>query len=94
MGVFAAYVSAADRVVQSIMGDPIHYEPQDGVGTDVEGVFDSEYRRADSTQPGVAVVGPAVFVRLADLLPIVPARDGADARGIRDPLAAAGSVPP
>ena len=75
MGAFAAYVGAADGVVLAVMGDPIHYDPQVGAEKDIVGVFDSEFRRADSTQPGVAVVGPAVFVRLADLLPIDPARD-------------------
>jgi hypothetical protein len=66
---FAALVAAADGVVRDFLGDsaPVLYEPVDGTSFTFRGLFEREFRRLDSTQLGVAYLGPAIFVRLADL---------------------------
>ncbi len=75
---FADLVAAGDRAVQASLGSvPVHYVPAFGTppAVDVTGIFDPEFRGAlDTSQQGVAVLGPAVFLSLASL-PIDPATD-------------------
>lgn len=71
---FGADLTLADGAVLGILGGPVRYLPVVGAATDLRGVFDERLRRADASLPGVASVGPAVFIRLADL-PAAPATD-------------------
>lgn len=65
---FAALLATADRLALSHLGGPVSYRPEYDEPITVSGIFDAEYRRADASDPGVASVGPAVFLRLADLV--------------------------
>ncbi len=56
--------------ISGILGSYFEYAPLAGAPGNVRGIFDAEFRRLDTTRPGVARIGPAVFVRLADL-PVV-----------------------
>ncbi len=64
---FAADIAAANGTILDRLGSYFEYAPRNGTPANVRGIFDAEFRRADATQPGVALVGPAVFVRLSDL---------------------------
>jgi hypothetical protein len=66
---FADLVAQMDRAAQKILGDAIRYETSFGGETvDVLGVFWPEYVRSDSGAQGVVRKGPAVALRLADLV--------------------------
>lgn len=90
---FADRVAAADRAGQSLLGgESLTYTPPGGVASaPLTGMFDENYELAKgSAEVGVETLGPAVFVRLADL-PINPHVDdgtvtirGANYRVIED----------
>lgn len=67
---FAELVAAVDLAARTALGgEPVTYDP---VGTSppvvVTGIFDEQYVLAKGTaEAGVGVLGPAVFLRLADL---------------------------
>lgn len=75
---FADLLSGADRVALQHLGDSVGYVSGDGRAVSVRGIFDAAYVKADAGQAGVSSVGPAVFLRLADL-PSNPGEDGAAA---------------
>jgi hypothetical protein len=60
-------------VLMTFFGTAIEYAPLNGAPGNLQGIFDMQFRRlaADTRQPGIASVGPAVFVRLSDL-PVDP----------------------
>jgi hypothetical protein len=64
---FTALLAAADRAALQNLGGPVRYTAGSGVTADVVGVFDSAYVKVDAGQAGVSSMGPAVFLRLADL---------------------------
>lgn len=73
--VFADLVAAADRAVQDHLGGvAVVYRPEDGEEVEVTGMFDEQYVRVDSGTGDVEQVGPAVWLRLADL-PVDPEDD-------------------
>lgn len=79
---FADFLAIADRVVTTILGEPVSYVPGVGEPVDVSGVFNAAYEYVDiNTHDGVASVGPAIFLTLSDL-PTDPETD-TDARIVR-----------
>ncbi len=74
MATFPTLLAAADKAAQTSLGGTVRYTPQVGAAADVKAVFDAHFRRDDALQRGVAAVGPAAFVRLADL-PADPSSD-------------------
>jgi hypothetical protein len=66
---FAALLAAADGAALDLLGAPVRYEPLDGAPADLVGVFEAFLQRTDPAAPGPAgmTVGPAVFLRAADL---------------------------
>ncbi len=72
---FADLVSAADRAVQGHLGgETVIYTPLHEDPVEVTGVFDARYVRVDSGNGDVEQVGPAVWLKLADL-PVNPEED-------------------
>lgn len=64
---FADLLAVADIAVRGLLGGDITYAPTVGDAVVVKGVFESSYVRVDIGQPGVASVGPVVFLTLSDL---------------------------
>lgn len=75
---FGDLLATADRAALGLLGDLIRYAPQVGDPVDVRGVFDAQFQHplglGGARPPGEVVVGPAVFVHLADL-PVDPTTD-------------------
>lgn len=68
---FPDLLAAADRAALTHLGGPVRYAPTALAGesfADVLGIFDAAYIRVDAGQAGVSSCGPAVFLRLADLV--------------------------
>ena len=61
---FAALVEQVDRVTLKHFGEPVVYTSGEGEAVTVKGIFDRNYV---AVLEGVESVGPAVFLRLADL---------------------------
>lgn len=64
---FSSLLAARDATVRDVLGQSITYTSGAGTVATVSGVFDAHYVRVDAGQAGVATVGPAVFLGLADL---------------------------
>lgn len=75
---FPALLAAIDRAALDLLGGLVRYAPQVGEPVDVRGVFDTQFQHplglGGARPPGEVVVGPALFVRLADL-PVDPTTD-------------------
>ncbi len=74
MPTFAELVEAADRAAQAKLGgEAMTYSPANAAPFPVTGIFDARYVLAKGdANAGVEAVGPAVFLRLDDLLPSDP----------------------
>jgi len=65
---FADHMELVDRDVRQLLGeDEITYTPGVGEAVVVSGIFDANYQHVELGEPGIASVGPAVFLTLADL---------------------------
>jgi len=66
---FADLVEAADRAAQGHLGGvEVTYAPAVGAAVLVTGIFDAQYQLTKGdAEAGVGTLGPAVFLRLADL---------------------------
>lgn len=72
---FADLIAAADRAAIAAFGDsedgepvPVEYTPNGGDAVPVTGIFDEQYLLVEgSSDAGVSVTAPALFVRLEDL---------------------------
>lgn len=75
---FASLLARADSAVLAHLGeeDGLVYAPGSGQAKAVPGLFDAQYTLVEAGEAGVASVGPAAFVRLADL-PTDPRADKA-----------------
>lgn len=72
---FADLVTACDRAaLEHLGGTTVVYRPQHEDPVEVEGIFDSQYVLVRPGEAGNESVGPALFVRLADL-PVHPDDD-------------------
>lgn len=69
-------VAQADRVIlDKLGGTSVTYAPEVGDPVEVDGMFDEHYVLADgSSEAGVELTGPGVFLLLADL-PTDPEED-------------------
>jgi hypothetical protein len=73
---FPALIAAADGAVLSLLGGPVRYSAiPEGPYTDVVGIFDEQYQRADVSDVSVSATAPAVFLSLADIAPLDPDTD-------------------
>lgn len=71
---FDALVTLMDVPVRSTLGGDVLYTPGTGTAVTVRGIFDAAYQLVEVGTPGVSSVGPAVFLKLADL-PTDPEED-------------------
>lgn len=75
---FVDLLQTADVAVRGHLGGTVTYTPSVGAPVDVAGVFDAAHVEVDPGQISMASsVGPAVFVRLADLPSDVDSDTGA-----------------
>lgn len=61
-------LAAADRAALTHLGGAVRYLPTAGYPVDVRGIFDAAYVHASAGEAGVMTSGPAVFLRLKDLV--------------------------
>lgn len=74
---FAELVATVDKAAQDHLGAvTVVYEPYLGSTAEVKGIFDERYELVQPGEAGVEMVGPAVWLRLADL-PGDPRKDKA-----------------
>lgn len=72
---FADLVAAADRAALVHLGGvSVIYRPDEGDEVEVDGIFDASYVRVETGTGDVESVGPAVWLRIADL-PVDPEDD-------------------
>jgi hypothetical protein len=74
---FADLIAAVDVTVIEVLGgrEPVWYQPAIGDPVEVWGIFDAQYILVgEGERAGVETVGPAVFLRLAEL-PVDPEVD-------------------
>jgi hypothetical protein len=64
---FASVLAVGDVQTRAVLGSDVTYTSGTGASVVVRGIFDACYVRVDVGEVGVASVGPAVWLALADL---------------------------
>lgn len=64
---FADLMAQADRTAREVLGGSVVYRPGVGAPVTVAGVFDAAFSLVDLGDPGVASVGPVVFLGRLEL---------------------------